>query len=261
MKLKLTFFTLLFCVTVYAQRAPKGEQVRRNSGSALLFHLDYGQHFAGGDLKNRFNGNLSVELGAEYMTEKQNFIFGVNTSLQFGNSVLEDPLEPLRERTTSDEFEGFILADDYGPAYIELRQRGLHSSLYVGKLFGLSSLNPRSGIRVTVGGGLLQHKIRIQEDPQAFVPQIAGDYKKGYDRLTNGFALSQFIGYQHLARNGRINFIIGVEAIQGFTQNRRDLNYDTITTDVESRFDVLYGFKVGWTLPLYIGANADEIYY
>jgi hypothetical protein len=55
--------------------------------------------------------------------------------------------------------------------------------------------------------------------------------------------------------------MIGLELTQAFTQSRRSYNFDTRSTDTESRQDFLTGFKIGWTLPLYLGENADEINY
>ena len=130
----------------------------------------------------------------------------------------------------------------------------------IGKLFSLSDVNPRSGIRFTISSGLLQHKIRIQDDPVRDVPQLSTEYRKGYDRLTNGLTFNEFIGYQMLSRNRRINFYAGLEFTQAFTKSRRDFNFDTMTAETENRVDLLYGFRVGWVLPFYFG-NAGDIYY
>ena len=144
---------------------------------------------------------------------------------------------------------------------ILLRERGLHINGHIGKIFPLSDKNRRSGIRVTVGAGFLQHKVRIQDDPQRLVPQLLDDYRKGYDRLTNGFALSQFVGYQIMSLDGRLNVYLGVEFIEGFTQNRRSLNFDTMLQDTDKRFDMLLGFKLNYSLPFYLNSSPDDIIY
>jgi hypothetical protein len=43
------------------------------------------------------------------------------------------------------------------------------------------------------------------------VPQLKDDYKKAYDKLTYGPALSQFIGYSHFSDNRLYNYRIGFE--------------------------------------------------
>jgi hypothetical protein len=106
----------------------------------------------------------------------------------------------------------------------------------------------------------LQHKIKIQDESKS-VSQLTGDYKKGYDRLSNGLAMTGFIGYQHLDPKKRINFITGFDLTMGFTQNRRDFNFDTMTKDERKRKDFLVGFKVGWILPISTGENPEEIFY
>ena len=142
-----------------------------------------------------------------------------------------------------------------------LRERGLQFNVLAGKLFPLPGKNKRSGIRTTVGVGFLQHKIRLQQDPDSKVFQFVGAYQEGYDRLTNGLSISEFIGYQHLSNNRGVNFFFGFEFTQAFTQNRRNFNFNEMRKDDSKRTDLLIGFKVGWTLPFYIGEEADEIFY
>jgi hypothetical protein len=157
--------------------------------------------------------------------------------------------------------EGYVYSDNGGLSDIKLRERGLLLSAHLGKVFAFSERNKRSGLRVTVGGGFLTHKIRIQDEPSVLASSLSGDYKKGYDRLANGFALTEFIGYQFIANNRLVNFSIGAEFTQGFTQGRRSLNFDTKSPGLEKRLDLLNGFRLTWTLPFFIGENPDEISY
>jgi hypothetical protein len=71
--------------------------------------------------------------------------------------------------------------------------------------------------------------------------------------------LSQFLGYHYMSNSRLANFLIGLEVVEGFTQGRRDLNYDTGTTDTEARFDLLYGVRIGWIVPLY--QRQPELFY
>lgn len=77
--------------------------------------------------------------------------------------------------------EGDIIGNDRLLASVVLRKRGYYFGGLVGKLFTFNE--KRSGIRLTLGAGLLRHWIRIQDDNSS-VPELTGDYKKGYDRLT-----------------------------------------------------------------------------
>lgn len=252
--------TLIVIVAITAQLFGQGgrrrihAQERSNEGSILLLHFSYGGQLPGADLNDRYGKNFLGGIGVDYYT-KENWILGLKGDFLFGKTVDTDVLSNLRGEN------GFIYADDGGIADIKLRERGLIVAALVGKVFALSESNKRSGIRITVGGGFMGHKIRIQDEPQVFVSSVYGDYKKGYDRLANGPVLTEYIGYQFLANNRLVNFSVGADFVQGFTKGRRSFNFNTRSPGLEKRLDLLYGFRLTWTLPLYIGENADEINY
>src|SRR5665213_331568 len=100
------------------------------------------------------------------------------------------------------------------------------------------------------GIGFLEHKIFF-EDYTKNVPEIDGDYAKGYDRLTNGVALYQTCKYLHFGNRHLVNYFIGLELTEGFTENRRPINFDTMEKDNTKRIDILYGITIGWMLPIY----------
>lgn len=244
----LTFSFLLFSITFLS--AQRGQ----NDGRVLGVTFSYAYHIPIGDIADRFGNNFSVGGGLDYLT-KNNFILGTQANIHFGNEVKEDILTMFTQ-------DDPIIYGDFGQASsLVLRQRGLYLDGHIGKLFPVNKLNKRSGIRATIGLGLFQHKIRIQDDPQVVVSYLRGDYKKGYDRLTNGLAITQFIGYQHLAKDRRVNFYAGLEFTQAFTQSRRDFNFDTFEKEEGTRFDGLIGFKLGWILPFYLNDDPNELFY
>ncbi len=230
------------------------EQYVGNEGAVLLLNFAYGGQLPGADLAYRYGGNFLAGIGVDYYTAN-NWIIGAQGDFLFGKKVKTDVLSTLRGS------EGYVYSDDGGLADVQLRERGLFISGHLGKVFAISERNKRSGIRVTLGAGMLRHKIRIQDEPQVFVSGLSKENKKGYDRLASGLALTEFIGYQFIANNRLINFSIGVEFVQGFTQGRRSFNFDTRQPGLEKRFDLLYGYRLAWTLPLFVGENPDEINY
>jgi len=244
---------LLWLLPGWAGGQAGGAARETKPAPALLFNISYAYQVPGGDLADRFGPGFSLGSGLEYLS-RNNWIAGINGQFFFGSQVETDVLAGLRTP------EGFIYGNDKSIADIQLRQRGFHIGGLVGRLIPLSRNNPRSGLRLTLGGGLLQHRIRIQEDPISNVPQLSGDYRKGYDRLSSGFSLQQFIGYQLLSPDGLINFFAGFELTQAFTENRRAFQYDTRQVDTDKRTDLLFGLRVGWILPFYL-RKADEIYY
>ncbi len=245
--LKLTCFFICLCQLLTAQS-------KTNTGNLLAVNLTVGYQNTGGDLADRFGTNSSVGLGMDYITP-ENWIFGLNGNWIFGNEIKEDVIANLRTK------QGAVVANNSFVADILLRMRSYYGMAHVGKLIPISKSNKRSGIRLTVGGGLWEHKIRIQDDPEAPVASLLKENKKGYDRLTRGLAINEFVGYQYFAKNHRINFYIGLEFTQGFTKSVRGYNYDTRSYDTERRFDALYGGRIGWILPFYLGKKAEEVWY
>lgn len=246
---------LLMLLFSFAYTSLIGQDSAVNKGEGLLFKISYAFQSPAGDLLDRFGNGYTIGIGLDYITSESNWLLGIDGGLLFGNQVKIDVLSNLRTP------EGFIIANDRVPADVQLRERGLYIGGLIGKIISFSEINKRSGLKLTLGMGLFQHKIRIQDDPVRAVSQLTGDYKKGYDRLTNGLALNEFIGYQMLSPNGRINFYAGIDMTQGFTKSRRDFNFDNRTVEEENRIDMLFGFKVGWILPFYFGKGTEEIYY
>jgi len=215
-----------------------------------------GVHFSGQlpavDMAKRFGPNLNAGGSFAYKTKK-NWLFGIESSYFFGRNVKEDVLVNLKSSS------GYVIDNEGYPADLRLTERGVGVHVFGGKVFNLLSANPNSGIMATIGAGYIQHKIHIY-DAQQRVAAVKGDLRTGYDRLSNGVSFSQFIGYLFLSENRILNFYGGFEAYEGMTKSVRKLNYDTGLPDTESRLDVLYGFRIGWILPLY-KKRPQEFYY
>ena len=242
----------LLIVSTISSNAQDVEKNFMNMGMTN-FSFGYGIEFPFGDLADRFSDNLRFTVGAERMTGS-NWIFGLEFSYMFGDTVKEDVLTNIRLNN------GEILGADNGYAEVFTRQRGLFLGANFGKLIPFNS-ESRSGLRITAAAGLLAHYIRIQDEASS-LPQIEGDYIKGYDRLTRGLAFRQFIGYQHVTENKRVNFYIGLEFTQAFTKSIREINFDTgLPTNKDSRFDGLIGLKAAWILPFFDGYVDEEIFY
>lgn len=250
--MKKVAFCLLFVLGFGCVQAQVN--VQDSSVYAPFVQANYGVQFPGADLNERFGWNSSIG-GALLFKTKTNWIFGGDCNFMFGNNVDETSvLDPLR--TT----EGQIIDRNGEYAEISLFQRGYSMFGRFGRLFPVFSPNPNSGIVVTGGLGFLQHKIRIQNNNGNTVLALEGDYIKGYDRLSNGLAFREFVGYYYLGNKRLVNFFFGIELTQAFTQNRRTINYDTRTQSTDPRTDLQYGVQVGWIVPFYRRV-AREFYY
>jgi hypothetical protein len=214
--------------------------------------VSYGAYLPGGNLVNRFGWNSALCIHTD-VKFKSKILFGLGGKFLFGNKIKENVLSLLY---TSD---GQIIDQNGNYAIVLTQQRGFTVDAYAGYLLTKFGPNLNSGILFTAGAGFMQHKIRIEHKLNP-IPALEGDYIKGYDRLTNGVMLHQFIGYQYLSNKRLVNFFVGIDLMQGFTMNRRSYNFDTMETDNTKRIDLLFGLRAGWILPLYARAP-KEFYY
>lgn len=231
---------LTFGLTIQAQRDVS------KSISTPYIGIHYGANWTGGDLADRYGFTNSIGSHAGYKT-KRNWVYGVDGNFFFGDSVkIEGLLQNLKDQ------KGQIMNTSGTPAIVLLFNRGFNVNASVSKIFPIWSPNPNSGIMVQLTAGYLWHKLRIetQEDE---VPQLEGEYLKGYDRLTTGVNTSQFLGYNFMADRGIWNFYGGVYFQQGFTVNQRDLFWDHPNERVSKdlRIEHMIGLRVGWLIPIY----------
>ena len=228
-------------------------QIRDSAINIWQVEVNYSFHTPGGSLADRFGVNSTIGAGLTYKMSS-NWTIGVEASYIFGGKVKEDSI--LRSLQVSN---GEIINEygEYGD--ITMSERGFYVGPKFGKVFPIGRPNRNSGIVINISGGFLQHKIHI-ENKDNNTPPVLDEYKKGYDRLTNGFALKEFIGYQFLDNNNIFNFYIGVEFYQAWTKCRRVYNFDTMERDNAKRHDYLFGVRVGWILPLYKRAPSKFYY-
>ncbi|AEV32660.1 hypothetical protein Oweho_1672 [Owenweeksia hongkongensis DSM 17368] len=239
MKRFIILFTLLATASiVYGQRSQK-------AASAWLIQPSYSYLFSGGDMENRFGDFMGVGLGVGYKTAN-NWIVSVDAQFTFGNNVKN--VGPLLNTMLTKK--GNILNETGNYGDIDVNQRGWLGSLDVSKTFNFLSVNPNSGINLLFGAGGLWHYINFNT-PGKDIPQVMGEYDKGYDEMSGGFMLKQSIGYVYLSRNRRVNFKISFEIMEAFTTNYRKFSYSTGKPVTGTMNDFIYGFKAQWILPIY----------
>ena len=220
--------------------------------AAPLIGIHFGGDLPLGDLSKRFGANLNAGIHFMYKTKK-NYVIGLDGNYMFGRNIKEDVLAPLKTE------KNFIIDNSGYPADIRVSQRIVNIHVRFGKILPFLSANPNSGLILMGGAGYMMHQIHFV-DMQKQISAVGGDMVRGYDRMTHGPALSQFIGYIYLSDNRITNFYAGIEAYQGFTKSVRKLNYDTGLPDTEARFDALVGLRFGWILPLYSRAPKQYFY-
>ncbi len=194
-------------------------------------------------MAQEFSWDLAIG-GSFYFKMRHNILFGIDGNYFFGTDI-KDSLFKYISNTS-----GGILGESGVYSNVALYERGYNFTARIGKVFPMFGSNKNSGLVILAGAGFLQHKIRILVINND-IPELTGDYLKGYDHLTNGPCLTQSIGYQHLGRHNLGNFNICIEGFEGFTKNRRTYNFDTMGPDNSLHIDILIGIKVGFILPFY----------
>jgi hypothetical protein len=238
LSLFLTLFLLDF-QELKAQNNKKKSVFEAQASSAIK--VQYGVYMPGGDLKARFGNSSSIGVGFIRKTQN-NILWGVDLNYHFGNNFNEYYIfDSLRT------FRGNFITSDGSYGDVRFFQRGFSTYVSAGKLIPISKRNRNSGIVMMGGVGYLQHRIFI-EVIQNNVKPLDDQYAKGYDRLTNGISLTQFVGYWYMHPRRRFNFYAGMDFSQSFTKNRRDWDIYLQRKMDEPRVDYLSGIKFGVVL-------------
>jgi hypothetical protein len=225
---------------------------QKDTAGTFFISIHFGGHLPGADMVKRFGPDLHAGGMLCYRT-KRNWLFGLHLSYMFGGNVKEDVVSQMRSP------DGFVVDNEGHPADLRITERVFASMLVAGKIIPFTGKS-NSGLLLMGGAGFLQHKINLY-DAQRKVAAVNGDLSHGYDRLSAGFALTQFVGYMHISNNRLTNFYAGFDLFEAFTRSMRKVNYDNAQIDTKSRLDVLCGFRLGWVLHLTTRKPDDYYYY
>jgi hypothetical protein len=244
------FLLLVFIPTLIQAQA---DTTKQKGESITSVYPAFSLQWPGGDMAERFGMNSTIGVGFFHKTAS-NWVYNADINFLFGNVLREDSL--IQNLINTD---GFVINDQGHYSEISFFERGFYSTFRIGKVIPIFGSNANSGLMILVGGGYMQHKIRIQVKNNTTAP-LNAEYKKGYDRFSDGFSAAQFIGYVHMGKSRLANFFIGAELVQSWTKNRRSMNFDTMRRDDKQRFDFLGGVKVGWIIP-FNQREPDDYYY
>lgn len=254
------FFRLSLIVLVFlfvSSRLISQETVEDSvtASSIPMFYGFYGYQWPGGDLKEQFGSNSVIGPGFMWKT-KSNLIFGAEYDFHFGNNV-KNTMDIFKYILDSD---GNVISSDGVPALVATFERCNSFGANFGKLFPVIRNDKNSGIFISAGIGYIMHKIRIEVENNG-APQLKGDYKRGYDRLTGGLMLNQSVGFMYFGDNKLMNFTFSVEIFEAWVKPYRDYYFDLMAPPPESRqFDLLIGPKIAWMIPLR-QRNVNKYYY
>lgn len=243
MRILVALIIVVLSTQAYAQNGIfNTEKAPPRKGVVLGFNG--GVDFPGGDMADRFGTSYRVG-GNVFYKAKSNWVLGVKFDYLFGTTIKEDSLMI----NVTDKYGSYI-SNSGQRIGVTIYQRGYIVGLQAGKIFNLSNKSSDNGIIALTSIGLMEHKVLIRDRDNA-IPSLKGDYLKGYDRLTNGLVLEQYVGYSYFANNNLLNFNIGLNVSAGFTQGRRDYLFDVMRTDNVNRLDLLFGIRAGWYIPIF----------
>ncbi len=247
-------FTVFLIGVFIAGQLMAQRDARDTTVAAFIPYFSYAFQLPGGDIADRYGNNSTIGGGLFYKTYK-NLLFSLDVNFIFGSQIkIADTVLSMVETQ-----DGHIIDGNGVYAQYALYERGYSINFRIGKIFTMLNPNPNSGILVMGGVGYLVHRLKIDNQYRT-APQISGDYAKGYDRLTGGITLSEFVGYYFMGKKRVLNFYGGFEFYQAFTRSRRDYVFDQMKKDNNNYIDLFYGIKVGWMIPIYNRAP-DKYYY
>lgn len=231
------------------------ESYAQKGNAVNLLEFKYGYHVPMGDLQDRFGSNSDIGLSIQSVSVAKKLFFGIEGIYMFGNEVKEDVLAQLRS------FDGSIIGIDGGAGDINLKERGFYIGVNAGKIIPTTSNNKKlTGVRIQIGGGLLQHKIRVQDNSENIVP-LEKKYLQGYDRLSNGPAVHLGLGYQYQSPTNNFQFHVMGDLYGASTASRRNLDYATGGYLDQKRTDLLGGISVAYIVIISRASKPENIYY
>ncbi len=254
--MKVQLFTLFFvfiCLMAVGQDREKlfgnGEKKTKKNGFIVSVFGDFDVPAA--DMAKMFGDSYRVGPAILYKS-KHNWMFGAKCDFIIGNVVRQDSLMiNIRDKYSNQNTHLYEFINNNGERIgVPVDELGYTIELQAGKIIPISKSHPDNGIVLLGSMGFMQHKINIYDKDKS-VSQLREPYLKGYDRLSNGTSAELYAGYIYFARNGLTNFTLGLDALFGFTQDRRSYLYDVMRTDNKQRLDILFGLRGGWFIPMF----------
>jgi hypothetical protein len=246
-KLLVNLLLILMAVVFGSLRASAQFRVKTDTLAGFFLPVTFGIGWPSADLAERFGVSYRAGTGCFYRGFS-GWTFGIEGDFWFGD-VVKNRDKILR--AVSNE-QGVVLDHLGMDANLMTFQRGWIATTFIGKLFRVWNHNPNSGVLITLGGGYLQHRIRLESGhQQSIIYQIENEYQRGYDRLNTGWHGRMYVGYLHASNYQTYNFMIGIEHLIGTTRSVREFDYSTGTHDLQPLSNGLTTVKFTWYFSMY----------
>lgn len=254
--MKKHFFLFIICIVFLFTKGYSQLEIRvsrvDSAGLFVFLSPNFTYNIVMADLKKEFKNNLAI--GADVGVKlKSNWSIDFGFKYYFGGEAHQHVIDSSFKNIVVDGF--FITSSGTATTDITFEFRGVSFHLQAGKIIPVTKRYRNSGIWLKAGLGVTQHFMNIKNLENAIPHLMSGkngpEYKKGYDRLTIGFSLYQFIGYAHFNKRNLFCAYAGVEFFENFAKRQREYDYSLMRKDDSKLFEVMIGFKIGWIIPLY----------
>lgn len=240
---------LLFLgLSLSAQQGKKSER-------AWLIGASLSANTVGGEWVDRYRENYSVGafVGRKFSS---NWTLTAEWSYLFGGEV-SDRLGALKNVFTED---GQLININGGLGTVNINQRATFFNLGIEKTIPIFGVNKNSGLNIGLTGGYIWHWLNV-DNVGNDSPQIIDNYEKGYDRFGQGFLIRESLGFIYLSPSRLINFKVSLEVSQIWSRDVRKYYYPVGALDGSPQLNLLYGLRLNWYIPIYLGGKTEEYYY
>lgn len=236
------------------KEAPEKKKKRFDPSNTVMFVPSYTAQFPYGDMGDRFGFNSLFGMQIAYKMKK-NWIVGLDGGFLFGTKVKEAYVTDNISTAT-----GQFVSQNNDLVRVTPQEQGFNIKFTFGKVIPFSEKYPDAGLLLMTGFGFLEHKIVLNVKKET-LPQLNKTYRKGYDRMSNGPVISQFIGGIFLERKKFFSFYGGFQFDVAFTQGRRNYDFYLQAPLKDKRIDLFVGIKLGWVIPIFTQTSEKEFFY
>ncbi len=222
-------------------------RVKSDTLGGFFIPVNFGFSIPSDELSERFGHSYRAGTGCFFRTFT-GWTFGVEGDFWFGERVLTR--DKILKSVSNEQGE---VLDHLGlEANLMTFQRGWIASAFFGKLLPIWNYNPNSGVLITLGGGYIQHRIRLESGhQQSIIYQIENEYQRGYDRLNIGWQGRIYVGYLHAGNFQTYNFMVGIEHLYGRTMSVRGFDYAVGQSDENIIGNGITTLKISWFFSMY----------
>jgi hypothetical protein len=250
----------LLCISCFLQAQDTTSveaHVKRTSrfdpSSAIMFVPNYAAQFPFGHVAQRFGFDNLVGFELLYKTTN-NWLLGANGGFIYGSTVKQDYIFANIATAT-----GQFITQYNDLTTIRPQEQGFNIQFTFGKIIPFTTKMPDAGLMLMTGVGTVADKTAVNVKV-AELPQLSPEYRKGYDRMCAGPVISQFVGYNYMARGKYLSGYVGLQFDLSYTLNVRPYDFYAMGKLNDQGVDLFLGLKVGFVIDKWLQSSEKEFF-